>query len=180
MLWLSDDLGFLSYCSVDDSVGNIGPKVYALDAATGTVLWKYAASTGSSPLIANDVLYFGSEDSNVYALNARTGAPLWQYTTGAPIFSSPAVADGIVYVRSGDSTLYAFSTRRRSHSNDPNSGIISIRHTRSPGLKVGLPAVVLSHVIEQEEGLIPTSAFITVINRAFAQACAFPSCGNGQ
>src|SRR5215471_1523390 len=37
---------------------------------------------GSSPAVANGVVYIGSGDHNIYALNASTGAKLWSFTTG--------------------------------------------------------------------------------------------------
>jgi outer membrane protein assembly factor BamB len=64
---------------------------------------------GSSPAVANGVVYFGSLDNNVYALNASTGAKLWSYPTGSAVYSSPAVANGIVYVGSGDANVYALN-----------------------------------------------------------------------
>ena len=78
-------------------------NVYALDAATGDVIWQrpltgtvdggnYVPQT--TPAIANDVVYIGS-NGYVYALNARTGAILWKYRAGAS--SSAVVANGVVY-----------------------------------------------------------------------------------
>ena len=56
---------------------------------------------GSSPAVANGVVYVGSGmDGNVYALNATTGVKLWNYTTGSEVYSSPAVVNGVVYVGS--------------------------------------------------------------------------------
>jgi eukaryotic-like serine/threonine-protein kinase len=88
--------------------------VYALKAETGTLKWRYTtgSGTGSSPAVANGVVYVGSGDYNVYALNARTGAKLWTYATGSYVWSSPAVVNGMVYVGSGDGKVYAFGLRR--------------------------------------------------------------------
>ncbi len=65
-------------------VGSSDQNVYALNASTGALLWKY--TTGgqidhSSPAVTNGVVYVGSFDGNVYALNASTGALLWKYPT---------------------------------------------------------------------------------------------------
>lgn len=46
----------------------------------------------SSPALAEDHLYFGSDDGNLYAIDKCTGALAWQFTTGGAIVSSPAVA----------------------------------------------------------------------------------------
>src|SRR5438105_12180650 len=52
---------------------------------------------GSSPAVANGVVYIGSDDGKMYALDAKTGTRLWSYRTGNIIDSSPAVANGGVY-----------------------------------------------------------------------------------
>jgi len=66
-------------------IGSDDGNVYALNAGTGTLLWKYATGNGveSSPTVANGVVYVGSAPYNgsVYALNANTGAKLWSYAT---------------------------------------------------------------------------------------------------
>ena len=47
--------------------------VYALDAKTGTILWKYATGGGihSSPAVVDNNLYIGSGDGSVYAFRNR-------------------------------------------------------------------------------------------------------------
>jgi eukaryotic-like serine/threonine-protein kinase len=101
------------------------PYLFALYAETGNTLWEHTmnAFAASSPVIANGVVYVGSEDFNIYALSARTGAPLWQYTTGNYVVASPAVANGFLYAASGDSNLYAFSLRRNSDAEISSSSI---------------------------------------------------------
>ncbi len=91
-------------------VGSPDNNVYALNASTGGLLWKY--TTGNSvtiPAVANGVVYIGSQDHNLYALNASTGALLWKFATGGLILSGPAVANGVVYVGSFDNNLYALN-----------------------------------------------------------------------
>jgi outer membrane protein assembly factor BamB len=46
----------------------------------------------SSPALAEDHLYFGSDDGYLYAIDKCTGALAWQFATGGAIASSPAVA----------------------------------------------------------------------------------------
>jgi outer membrane protein assembly factor BamB len=74
------------------SVGGLKPK------------WTFT-TIGSSPAVANGVVYIGSHDDNVYALNASTGAKLWSYTTGLFVDASPAVANGVVYIASEDGNM---------------------------------------------------------------------------
>ncbi|MGA8215774.1 MAG: PQQ-binding-like beta-propeller repeat protein [Candidatus Sulfotelmatobacter sp.] len=68
---------------------------------------------GSSPAIANGVVYVGSiyYFNGVYALNASTGAELWSFTTGGSngVSSSPAVANGVVYFGCDDHNVYALN-----------------------------------------------------------------------
>ena len=84
--------------------------MYALDAKTGASLWSFPTGgfINSSPVVANGVVYIGSDDGNVYALDAKTGTRLWTYRTGSNIYSSPAVANGAVYIGSANDNMYAF------------------------------------------------------------------------
>ena len=71
---------------------------------------------GSSPAVANGVVYIGASDGKLYAFESATGRALWTATTNGPIESSPTVAGGmnggpsgqVVYVGSDDNSLYAF------------------------------------------------------------------------
>ena len=58
--------------------------LYALDAGTGALLWKYQGAEGgvTSPAVANGVRVHGYEFGQMHALNATTGALIWQYTNG--------------------------------------------------------------------------------------------------
>jgi outer membrane protein assembly factor BamB len=92
-------------------------NVYALDAQTGVLVWKF--STGevvrASPAVANNTVYVGSWDSYLYALDAETGTEKWRFKTGEdPVNhnqvgfqSSPAIADGVLYVGCRDAHVYA-------------------------------------------------------------------------
>jgi eukaryotic-like serine/threonine-protein kinase len=92
-------------------------NVYALDAANGSLKWKFATGdvVHSSPAIAGGTLYIGSWDSYLYALDTTTGKEKWRFKTGEDpefhnqigIQSSPAVADGTVYFGCRDSNIYA-------------------------------------------------------------------------
>jgi outer membrane protein assembly factor BamB len=81
-------------------------------------------NNGSSPTVANGVVYRGSGDGTLRAFDAagttncsgtpRTCAPLWTAPTGGAGLASPAVANGVVYVQSGNygftsGSLFAFS-----------------------------------------------------------------------
>ncbi len=106
---------------------------YCLDAATGKLKWKFktdgerrfaakhlhgaepASETMpdpfdfflSSPVVANDLVYFGSGDTNIYALDAATGTLKWKFKAGDVVHASPAFANGTIYIGSWDSYFYA-------------------------------------------------------------------------
>lgn len=92
-------------------------NVYALDAKTGELKWKFKTGdvVHASPAIADGNLYIGSWDSYFYALDAATGKELWRFKTGEDhdihnqvgIQSSATVAEGMIYFGCRDSNLYA-------------------------------------------------------------------------
>lgn len=103
-------------------VGAGDGTLYALDAATGRVLWQYATEgrIRSSPAVADGTVYVGSADGSLHAVALATGERVWRFDAEGrslasadfgfdrrTIMSSPAVdADG-VYVGSRDGHLYA-------------------------------------------------------------------------
>lgn len=91
--------------------------VFALDAAEGTVQWRYPAGNGStigdvrtSPAVANDTVYVGfsgresdtsgsqREPNYVSAVAADDGTELWRYKLGEHDPDSLAVANDTLYV----------------------------------------------------------------------------------
>jgi outer membrane protein assembly factor BamB len=97
--------------------GSGDTNIYALDAATGSLKWKFKTGdvVHASPAISDGVLFVGSWDSYFYALDAATGKVKWRFKTGEDpqihnqvgIQSSAAIADGIVYFGCRDSQFYA-------------------------------------------------------------------------
>ena len=101
---------------------------YALNQADGKLVWKF--KTGgeskfkvkdyfngsfkpdfwdfylSSAIINNEVVYFGSSDSNIYALDVASGKLVWKYKTGGSIHSSPAIYKNSLVFGSWDSNIY--------------------------------------------------------------------------
>jgi outer membrane protein assembly factor BamB len=100
-------------------------NVYAVDAQSGSLAWKFATKdvVHASPAIAYNTVFIGSWDSNLYALDAETGQEKWAFKAGEDpaihnqvgFQSSAAVADGVVYVGCRDGHLYAIdaSTGRK-------------------------------------------------------------------
>ncbi|WP_331773054.1 serine/threonine-protein kinase (plasmid) [Embleya sp. NBC_00888] len=79
------------------------------DAPYSRLRWRQRIGTliGSSPAVAEGVVYVGSDDKEMHALDARTGNHKWTYTTRDKVDSSPTVVDGVVYFGSDDGNMYA-------------------------------------------------------------------------
>jgi outer membrane protein assembly factor BamB len=90
--------------------------LYALNAETGALLWKYATleSISSSPAVGNGIVYIASYDENLYAINAENGAFLWKYPTGELTYSSPVLAGNIVYYNAWTRPLLALDAQTGS------------------------------------------------------------------
>lgn len=74
-------------------VGSSDGYVYALDANSGALLWKYQTGNAisSATTAANGVVYVGSFDDFIYALQASNGRVLWKYSFGDAVLGIPAV-----------------------------------------------------------------------------------------
>jgi eukaryotic-like serine/threonine-protein kinase len=119
-------------------LGSGDGNVYALDADSGALRWKFHTGNvvHASPAVANDTVYIGSWDSFFYALDANTGALRWRFKTGEDpkifnqvgIQSSAVIADGLVYFGCRDSQLYALdaaSGEKRWSFDNKGSWVIS-------------------------------------------------------
>jgi outer membrane protein assembly factor BamB len=97
-------------------VGDWRGDVYALNARTGKVRWRFhtdgRVKGGLSYLTGR--VFVGSYDHHVYALSARSGRLLWKAAAQQRLgnrgtfYSTPAVAYGRVYIGSTDGKVYSF------------------------------------------------------------------------
>lgn len=123
-------------------LGSGDGHIYALDALSGTLKWKFRTGNvvHASPAVAEGVVYIGSWDRNLYALEARTGAKRWVFATGEDpelhnqegIASSAAVLDGTVFFGCRDGHFYAV---------DAAMGSLRWRHDNHKGWVIASPAV---------------------------------------
>src|SRR3990167_7927293 len=92
--------------------------IYALDEATGNLLWKYQTKkqiTHSNPVFAESKVFVGDESGSVYAIDAKTGKLVWQKQLEALwIHSSPAYEQGVIYVGTETSDVGDGKTGRGS------------------------------------------------------------------
>jgi outer membrane protein assembly factor BamB len=117
-------------------------NVYALDARTGALQWKFATGNvvHASPAVAGGIVYVGSWDRYLYALDARTGKMIWRFQTGddkviynqVGIASSAAVVNGVVFFGCRDGHFYAV---------DAKTGIQKWSHDNQMGWVIASPAV---------------------------------------
>jgi outer membrane protein assembly factor BamB len=79
------------------------------------VLWRFrTGAVESSPLLVNNVLYFGSWNHTVYALDVsvRTHPRLrWTFHADDEVNSSPAYGGGLVYFGTNSGSMYAVNAR---------------------------------------------------------------------
>jgi outer membrane protein assembly factor BamB len=91
--------------------------VYALNLATGALIWKHALAKGTNGDVAGAALVgdrvYVDSDTGVYALNATTGAQVWHALSGATFFDSPAVTGPagrqVLVAASTQGSIYALS-----------------------------------------------------------------------
>ena len=76
----------------------------------GKAAWTFAtrARVESSPAIAGDRVFVGSNDGRFYVLSLSNGTKLWEFNAGAPLSASPAIANGRIVIGSQDGRLYCF------------------------------------------------------------------------
>jgi len=106
---------------------------YALNQSDGKLVWKFKSGGEfkfkvkdyyngsfkpdfwdfylSSAVVNNNIVYFGSSDSNVYALDIESGKKMWNYKTGGNIHASPAIYKNSVLIGSWDSNVYCLNAK---------------------------------------------------------------------
>lgn len=90
----------------------------AIDAETGTELWRYAVTTGglSAGTPYEDLVLVGTNNGELLALDRATGILDWKVATGSQmaIGAGPSIVDGVAYFGSNDSSLYAVDLSTQS------------------------------------------------------------------
>jgi len=131
--------GIQSSATVSNGMVYFGARdgyLYALDACSGNVMWKYDASGSwivSTAVVKDGVLYVGTSDTYLLlALDAKTGKEKFRFKTNGYVFGKPAIIGNTVYFGDFTGKMYSlditsagkiwnsFSTEKRSQ----NAGII--------------------------------------------------------
>jgi outer membrane protein assembly factor BamB len=140
-------------------------NIYALDAATGSLKWKFHTGdvVHASPAIVDGKLYIGSWDSYFYALDAATGKELWRFKTGEDpdihnqvgIQSSATVANGLVYFGCRDSKFYALDAatgQQRWVFPNKGSWVITSPVVQAGKVYFATSDTALLHILDAETG----------------------------
>jgi len=76
-------------------LGTNGGRVQALDATTGSSLWRTKIATvAASPAIAHDTAYLADMKGVISAFTLRGGTLRWRLRLGSPVETSPLLIDG--------------------------------------------------------------------------------------
>jgi eukaryotic-like serine/threonine-protein kinase len=140
-------------------------NVYALDAGSGALVWKFQTGdvVHASPAIGNGTLFIGSWDSFFYALDVATGKEKWRFKTGEDheiynqvgIQSSAAVMDGTVYFGCRDSNFYALDAatgQKKWAFNNKGSWVITSPAVRDGKVYFATSDSGLFYVLDAEAG----------------------------
>jgi len=140
-------------------------NVYAVDAVTGDLKWKFLTGdvVHASPAYADGVVFFGSWDSYFYAVDALTGKEKWRFHGGEdPVIhnqvgfqSSPAVVNRVVYTGCRDSNLYAIDAatgKEKWRFNNGGSWVIGSPAVTQGKVIFGTSDSSLYHVVDAETG----------------------------
>ena len=103
-----------------------GNRLRAFDAESGDLRWEhqfvYDAQTAlsnqrqayagqSTPAVAGDTVYVGSDDGHLYAFALADGEMLWKHNLGVPLKGSPVISGDALLITDFDGNLYCFAGR---------------------------------------------------------------------
>jgi outer membrane protein assembly factor BamB len=91
-------------------------RLLAYDTRDGQLsVWAIPYDAGSrittAPLVADGLVYIGTQDGRVIAVDATDGTEVWSFRTGEPVAATPAVVPGAVFVVTGDGSVWALAGR---------------------------------------------------------------------
>ena len=141
-LWNYSTAGSVSLPVVNEGIVYVwsAGSIYALEATNGAPIWNSTLGEGtnySGPIVANGVVYVGSNQAGINGFNAYNGEELWNLPISAPYSEvpftpSPAVTDDVMYFGSGDGQVYAYSVSSIPSPSPTVSTALSPSPTPSP------------------------------------------------
>jgi outer membrane protein assembly factor BamB len=105
-IWVDAGVPWI-FVANDNGIAALRATASAAGAPTLTKVWQ-STPGGTSPLVANGVLYYATNGA-VRALNPATGALLWSGAIGSVHWESPVIANGTLYITDESGSLTVFS-----------------------------------------------------------------------
>ncbi len=92
---------------------NTAGIIYALDGASGEVLWSYKTEGKifSTPAVGGGLVVVGSSDGNIYGLDLATGEKKWAYKCNKSVLGSPVIWSGRVFIGASDNCFRALDLK---------------------------------------------------------------------
>jgi outer membrane protein assembly factor BamB len=111
-------------------------RLYAMDAASGTILWKAAvdATVVTTPVVHDSTVYVGCEAGHLHAFDRQKGTERWQVQLDVEA-TEPVVSGAAVYVGAGDD--YA---RGGLYALDAETGAVRW-HVKTEGAVIASPVL---------------------------------------
>jgi eukaryotic-like serine/threonine-protein kinase len=106
-------------------------KLDAYDKGTQKNLWEFPGNQNKdlklqaiygTPVLSNQVLYFGAFDGNIYAVESSNGGLKWTVKTGAPVVGTVLLKDGVVYAGNSNGNVYALQSSDGKQLWERNAG----------------------------------------------------------
>lgn len=130
-------------------IGSADGNVYALDADTGEIRWKFQTGekVRATPTVENGIVYIGSWDGFLYALDAKSGQLHWKYDaaphTDPPFYYRPIQTKALVY----NGLVYCASRKASIFALDIQTGALKWEHRYGNGIWVESSPVVQDGIL---------------------------------
>jgi outer membrane protein assembly factor BamB len=145
--------GIASTPAVDGNrlyVGSLDKRIYAVDAANGSVLWQSEQADNwfwTEVLIQADTLFTGSLGGTVFAIAKDSGQTRWSVDAGNMVRGRGAVVNGVLVVATKDGRL---------HGLDPASGsrVWELKDSPAPADPIATRRSLQSDLLALESGVL--------------------------
>ncbi len=149
-----------------------GNAVYALDQATGSVVWTKSGigTLSSTPAYNQENLFVTSGNNTVYKLNAVNGSASGTFVAASPVNLAPLMSGNYIYVVSSAGVLYKIDSSNMTKVWEyagGSPGVTVPSFSSSKGLIIYVTQDLYVHAINDSNGtrkwrVIPTTRTYTV------------------